>query len=183
MVRSGSPIRSTASAAIMRASRPRPSRKSITSTGSDPKSGDVKVVVDDFVEPNGIAFSPDEKKLYVIDTGFTDGRTTPRISACSTSMSAPERFRTARSLRKCPSPASPTACAVTATGGFGAPWVGATRTRTACAATRLTASLLGKTPHTGDRRQSVLRRHSNGIDFTSAARHHSMRSTRVRRAP
>jgi DNA-binding beta-propeller fold protein YncE len=26
-----------------------------------------------FVEPNGIAFSPDEKKLYVIDTGFTDG--------------------------------------------------------------------------------------------------------------
>jgi len=38
----------------------------------DPKSGDIKVVVDDFVEPNGIAFSPDEKKLYVIDTGFTD---------------------------------------------------------------------------------------------------------------
>jgi gluconolactonase len=38
----------------------------------DPKSGDVKVVVDDFVEPNGLAFSPDEKKLYVIDTGFTD---------------------------------------------------------------------------------------------------------------
>src|SRR3984957_16467789 len=43
----------------------------------DPKSGDVKVVVDDFVEPNGIAFSPDEKKLYVIDTGFTDGPDTP----------------------------------------------------------------------------------------------------------
>jgi gluconolactonase len=38
----------------------------------DPKSGDIKVVVDDFVEPNGITFSPDEKKLYVIDTGFTD---------------------------------------------------------------------------------------------------------------
>jgi gluconolactonase len=38
----------------------------------DPKSGEVKVVVDDFVEPNGIAFSPDEKKLYIIDTGFTD---------------------------------------------------------------------------------------------------------------
>jgi gluconolactonase len=34
----------------------------------DPKSGDIKVVVDDFVEPNGITFSPDEKKLYVIDT-------------------------------------------------------------------------------------------------------------------
>ena len=43
----------------------------------DPKSGDIKVVVDDFVEPNGIAFSPDEKKLYVIDTGFTDGPDNP----------------------------------------------------------------------------------------------------------
>src|ERR1700692_2915361 len=43
----------------------------------DPKSGDVKVVVDDFVEPNGIALSPDEKKLYVIDTGFTDGPDNP----------------------------------------------------------------------------------------------------------
>jgi gluconolactonase len=29
--------------------------------------------VDDFVQPNGIAFSPDEKRLYVIDSGFTDG--------------------------------------------------------------------------------------------------------------
>ena len=43
----------------------------------DPKSGDIKVVVDDFVEPNGIAFSPDEKKLYVLDTGFTDGPDNP----------------------------------------------------------------------------------------------------------
>ncbi len=43
----------------------------------DPKSGEVTVVVDDFVEPNGIAFSPDEKKLYVIDTGFTDGPQNP----------------------------------------------------------------------------------------------------------
>ena len=43
----------------------------------DPKSGDVRVVVDDFVEPNGIALSPDEKKLYVIDTGFTDGPDNP----------------------------------------------------------------------------------------------------------
>jgi gluconolactonase len=43
----------------------------------DPKSGEIKAVVDDFVEPNGIAFSPDEKKLYVIDTGFTDGPDNP----------------------------------------------------------------------------------------------------------
>jgi gluconolactonase len=43
----------------------------------DPKSGEVKVVVDDFVEPNGLALSPDEKKLYVCDTGFTDGPDNP----------------------------------------------------------------------------------------------------------
>jgi gluconolactonase len=43
----------------------------------DPSSGEIKVVADDFVEPNGIAFSPDEKKLYVIDTGFTDGPQNP----------------------------------------------------------------------------------------------------------
>ena len=43
----------------------------------DPKSGDIKVVVDDFVEPNGITFSPDEKKLYIIDTGFTDNPDNP----------------------------------------------------------------------------------------------------------
>jgi gluconolactonase len=43
----------------------------------DPKTGDIKVVVDDFVEPNGLAFSPDEKKLYIIDTGFTDNPENP----------------------------------------------------------------------------------------------------------
>jgi gluconolactonase len=43
----------------------------------DPKSGDIRVIADDFVEPNGIALSPDEKKLYVIDTGFTDGPDNP----------------------------------------------------------------------------------------------------------
>src|ERR1700738_3087566 len=39
----------------------------------DGKPGDIKPVVDDFTQPNGILLSPDEKKLYVIDTGFTDG--------------------------------------------------------------------------------------------------------------
>ena len=43
----------------------------------DPKSGDIKVVVDNLVEPNSITFSPDEKKLYVIGTGFTDGPDNP----------------------------------------------------------------------------------------------------------
>src|SRR6202790_5488184 len=55
-------------------------------------------------------------------------------------MWGPERCRTAKFLLKCPSRALPTGCAVTPTGVFGAPWVGAIRTRTACAATLLTAT-------------------------------------------
>jgi len=39
----------------------------------DPRSGDVRVVVDDFVQPNGLTFSPDEKRLYIIDTGVSEG--------------------------------------------------------------------------------------------------------------
>lgn len=35
----------------------------------DPGSGAVRLVADDFVRPNGIAFSPDERRLYVSDTG------------------------------------------------------------------------------------------------------------------
>ena len=39
----------------------------------DPASGKATVVADDFDKPNGIAFSPDEKKLYIIDSGITHG--------------------------------------------------------------------------------------------------------------
>ncbi len=35
----------------------------------DPASGEVVRVADDFVKPNGLAFSLDEKRLYVSDTG------------------------------------------------------------------------------------------------------------------
>ncbi len=35
----------------------------------DPKAKGLTVVADDFDKPNGIAFSPDEKKLYIADTG------------------------------------------------------------------------------------------------------------------
>ena len=34
-------------------------------------SGKVSVVLDDFERPNGLAFSPDEKLLYLVDTGQT----------------------------------------------------------------------------------------------------------------
>jgi len=35
----------------------------------DPASGAVDLVADDFVKPNGLAFSPDESVLYIADTG------------------------------------------------------------------------------------------------------------------
>jgi gluconolactonase len=37
----------------------------------DPATGALDVVVDDFVRPNGIAFSPDEKTLYIADSSVT----------------------------------------------------------------------------------------------------------------
>jgi gluconolactonase len=39
----------------------------------DGKTGEVTLVIDDFVQPNGLCFSPDEKKLYIIDSGATQG--------------------------------------------------------------------------------------------------------------
>jgi gluconolactonase len=43
----------------------------------DAKSGEVEAVITDMVRPNGIAFSPDEKLLYVVDTGRTHGPQNP----------------------------------------------------------------------------------------------------------
>ena len=34
----------------------------------DPASGEVRVVADDFVRPNGLAFSLDERQLYIVDS-------------------------------------------------------------------------------------------------------------------
>lgn len=44
----------------------------------DPHSGEVRIVADDFVRPNGIAFSPDERRLYVADTGATHQKNGPQ---------------------------------------------------------------------------------------------------------
>jgi gluconolactonase len=44
----------------------------------DPQSGAISIVADDFVRPNGLAFSPDEKRLYVADTGATHVADGPR---------------------------------------------------------------------------------------------------------
>jgi gluconolactonase len=37
----------------------------------DPRDGTLEVVADDFARPNGIAFSPDERTLYVSDTSIS----------------------------------------------------------------------------------------------------------------
>src|SRR5256714_3721933 len=34
----------------------------------DGKTGEIKIVADDFIRPNGLAFSPDETKLYIVDS-------------------------------------------------------------------------------------------------------------------
>lgn len=44
----------------------------------DPASGAVTLVADDFVRPNGLAFSPDESLLYIADTGATHEPDGPR---------------------------------------------------------------------------------------------------------
>jgi gluconolactonase len=43
----------------------------------DPHSAEISLVCDDFVQPNGLAFSPDESLLYVVDTGRTHGAQNP----------------------------------------------------------------------------------------------------------
>jgi len=37
----------------------------------DARTGHVSLVASDFVQPNGLAFSPDESQLYIVDTGAT----------------------------------------------------------------------------------------------------------------
>lgn len=44
----------------------------------DAKDGSISRVADDFVQPNGLAFSPDESKLYVADSGQRDDGSAPR---------------------------------------------------------------------------------------------------------
>lgn len=44
----------------------------------DPASGHIGKVADDFVRPNGLAFSPDEGLLYIADTGATHKPNGPR---------------------------------------------------------------------------------------------------------
>lgn len=44
----------------------------------DPVNGELTVVVDDFLQPNGLCFSPDERLLYVADSGASHKPDAPR---------------------------------------------------------------------------------------------------------
>ena len=48
----------------------------------DPRDGSLRVVVDDFSRPNGLAFSPDEKRLYIADSGFWPNPEAPHHIRC-----------------------------------------------------------------------------------------------------
>jgi gluconolactonase len=43
-----------------------------------PDDGHVRLVTDDFVKPNGLAFSPDESRLYIADSGASHDENGPR---------------------------------------------------------------------------------------------------------
>jgi len=66
----------------------------------DPASGDVKIVADDFVKPNGLAFSADESRLYIADTGASHVENGPKhirsfsVSADGSSLSGGDVFAT-----------------------------------------------------------------------------------------
>jgi gluconolactonase len=44
----------------------------------DPAGGEATAVATDFVKPNGLAFSTDEKQLYIVDTGASHVKNGPR---------------------------------------------------------------------------------------------------------
>ncbi len=44
----------------------------------DPKTGEINAVVTDFHQPNGLAFSPDETRLYVADSAYSHDENAPR---------------------------------------------------------------------------------------------------------
>ena len=44
----------------------------------NPETGDIRIVADDYVKPNGLAFSPDETSLYIADTGITHDADGPK---------------------------------------------------------------------------------------------------------
>ncbi len=65
-IRSGSPTRRSASSATTKAT-PRPPELPTNVYRVDGKSGQITVAAGDINRPNGLAFSPDESKLYIVE--------------------------------------------------------------------------------------------------------------------
>ncbi|MGQ0708172.1 MAG: SMP-30/gluconolactonase/LRE family protein, partial [Rhodoferax sp.] len=49
----------------------------------DPVTGEVECVAADFDKPNGLAFSPDERTLYIADSGAIEGASKPAFNAAA----------------------------------------------------------------------------------------------------
>ncbi|MEO8155936.1 MAG: SMP-30/gluconolactonase/LRE family protein [Rhizobacter sp.] len=67
----------------------------------DPHSGEVERVADDFVKPNGLAFSPDESLLYIADSGWSDDPKAPRHIRCFDVSSNGKRLSASREFATC----------------------------------------------------------------------------------
>jgi hypothetical protein len=101
----------------------------------DAKSGQVTIVADDFDKPNGLAFSPDEKKLYTIDTGLThSGRSNMRVFDVDS-----DRLSNGKVFAENFAPDLRMACAPTWMAMYGAAWAKPIPRRTVCVATRRAA--------------------------------------------
>ena len=111
---------------------------------ADPKTGSLKVVVDDFVEPNGITFSPDEKKLYIIHTGFTDGPQNPSHIRVFDVDVENGKLSNSKVFVEMPKPSITDGMRADRDGRIWCSSAGAIRTRMACAATPPSGELLGK---------------------------------------
>jgi len=67
----------------------------------DPTSGEVSCVADDFDHPNGLAFSRDEKQLYIADSGFTESSQAPRHIRCLEVDASGQRLTRSRVFAEC----------------------------------------------------------------------------------
>lgn len=83
---------------------------------SDPQSGDLQVVIGDIQRPNGLAFSPDESQLYVVEAGVS-----PRVIRAYDVTGNGTRLENQRTLITAEPPGTPDGLRVDVDGNL---WVG-----------------------------------------------------------
>ena len=113
--RSGSPTRATASTATTRATGPTARSAAATSTASTRSPARSRIVADDFDRPNGLAFSADERQLYIVDTR---AQAHPPLRRRATDGTPVRRAR-------CSPPATPAASTASALDDAGRIWAAA----------------------------------------------------------